>query len=757
MLEVLRRIVQEVAGARDLEQALAIIVKRVKQAMAADVCSVYLADYAQRRHVLMATDGLNPAAVGQVSLAMGEGVVSVVAEAAEPLNIGNAPDHPRYRFVAETGEEFYHGFLGVPIIHHRKVLGVLVVRQRERRKFAEDEVAFLVTMAAQLAGAIAHAEASGGISRMNGEGATRLDGSVIDGLAGAPGVGIGTAMVIYPPADLDAVPDRKVTDVDAEIIAFKTAVATVQGEIQTWGERLSVHLSAEEQALFDAYGLMLSSSSLVDKVIAHIRAGNWASGALRDTIHEHARVFEDMDEPYLRERAEDIRDLGRRVLVCLQSAGRRKKPPYPERTVLVGEEITATMLAEVPRERLVAVVSASGSRSSHVAILARAMGVPALVGAHDLPVGRMEGRALIVDGYRGRVYMNPSEAVRAEYTRLAREEAELMAGLQGLRDLPAETPDGTRLPLYVNSGLISDVSPSLENGAEGIGLYRTEFPFMIRDRFPGEQEQRRIYRQVLEAFAPRPVVLRTLDVGGDKPLSYFPIKEDNPFLGWRGIRITLDHPEIFLVQLRAMLRASAGLDNLRLLLPMVSQLAEVDEAKRLVERAYRELVDASEQIAKPLLGVMVEVPSAVYQAAAIAQRVDFLSIGSNDLTQYLLAVDRNNARVAALYDALHPAVLQAIQQVVDAAHAQGKPVGVCGEMAGDPVAAVALLGMGVDNLSMSVASLPRVKWVIRNFTQAQARALLATVLRCDGADAVRQHLEQALIAAGLGSLVRAGN
>lgn len=756
MLDVLRRIVQEVASARNLEQALAIIVKRVKQAMAADVCSVYLADYAQRRHVLMATDGLNPAAVGRVSLAMGEGVVSVVADAAEPLNLDNAPDHPRYRFVAETGEEYYHAFLGVPIIHHRKLLGVLVVRQRERRKFAEDEVAFLVTMAAQLAGALAHAEASGGIGPVSDGGTAAFDGGVVDGLAGAPGVGIGTAMVIYPPADLDAVPDRKITDVDAEIIAFKTAVGMVQGEIQTWGERLSLHLSAEELALFDAYGLMLSSGSLVDKVVERIRAGNWASGALRDTIHEHARVFEDMDEPYLRERAGDIRDLGRRILVCLQSAGRRKAPPYPERTILVGEEITATMLAEVPRERLVAVVSASGSRSSHVAILARAMGVPSVVGADDLPVGRMDGRALIVDGYRGRVYMNPSEAVRSEYTRLAREEAELVAGLQDLRDLPAETPDGVRLPLYVNSGLISDVSTSLANGAEGIGLYRTEFPFMIRDRFPGEEEQRRIYRQVLEAFAPRPVVLRTLDVGGDKPLSYFPITEDNPFLGWRGIRITLDHPEIFMVQLRAMLHASAGLDNLRLLLPMVSQLAEVDEAKRLVERAYRELREKGENVVMPPLGVMVEVPSAVYQAEAIARRVDFLSIGSNDLTQYLLAVDRNNSRVAGLYDALHPAVLQAIQNVVTAGHAQAKPVGICGEMAGDPVAAILLLGMGVDNLSMSVASLPRVKWVLRNFTQQRARELLSAALACEGADTVRLHLERALVEAGLGSLVRAG-
>lgn len=756
MLDVLRRIVQEVGGARDLEQALVIIVKRIKQAMAADVCSVYLSDYSQRRHVLMATDGLNPAAVGHVSLAMGDGVVSVVAETAEPLNLDNAPDHPRYRFVAETGEEYYHGFLGVPVIHHRRVLGVLVVRQRQSRKFAEDEVAFLVTMAAQLAGAIAHAEASGGINREQTAGSSLATGSILEGLAGAPGVGIGTAFVMYPPADLDAVPDRKPANVEAEIITLKAAVATVQAEIQVLGERVGTHLRAEERALFDAYSLMLNSETLLNALVERIRAGNWASGSLRETINEQASVFEQMDEPYLRERAQDIRDLGRRILVCLQSAGRRNLPPYPERTVLVGEEITATMLAEVPREKLMAVVSASGSRSSHVAILARALGVPAVVGATDLPTGRMEGHALVVDGYRGRVYLDPSEAVRNEYMRLAREEAVLVAGLEGLKDLPAETPDGMRIPLYANSGLISDVAPSLTSGAEGIGLYRTEFPFMIRDRFPGEEEQRRIYRQVLESYAPRPVVLRTLDVGGDKPLSYFPIAEDNPFLGWRGIRITLDHPEIFLVQLRAMLRASAGLGNLRLLLPMISQLSEVDEARALVERAYQELVGNGEDIAMPPLGVMVEVPSAVYQSEEIARRVDFLSIGTNDLTQYLLAVDRNNARVAALYDALHPAVLRAIYQVINAGHRNGKPVGVCGEMAGDPAAAIALLGMGVDHLSMSVASLPRVKWAIRNVRRDHAEAALAEVLEMEDAVSVRNRLEKILDDAGLGGLVRAG-
>ena len=755
MISTLHRIIQAVNDAPDLEAALNIIVQRVRAAMEVDAASIYFRDFSNGELVLMATDGLNPEAIGRVRLESGEGLVGLVLERAETVNVEDGPSHPRYKGLHATGEQVFHGFLGVPIIQHRKVLGVLVVRQRARRRFDEDEETFLVTLAAQLAGAISHAQATGGVERLLKEvSGTTL---ILHGVPGAPGLSIGTAQVVYPPADLEAIPDRTVSgeEIEGEIRTFRDALAAVEQEFRDLGERMGDALSAEERALFEALALMLSSDTLVDATIDRIRDGNWAPGALRETIAEHLRIFEAMEDPYMRERAADVRDLGRRILMHIQQT----QPTAPKAegpTVLVGEEISAAQLAEVPTDRLVGVVSARGSGSSHVAILAHALGIPAAMGVEDLPVGRLEGQRLVVDGYQGRVYVKPTGPVLEEFQRLAREEIELREGLRGLTSLPARTPDGVTVPLHVNTGLVADISPSLRSGAEGVGLYRTEVPFMIRDGFPGEDEQVRIYRKVLEGFAPRPVTLRTLDVGGDKPLPYFPVREDNPFLGWRGIRLTLDHPEIFLIQLRAILRAGAGLDNLRLMLPMVSDVAEVDEAVGLLRQAREELLEEGVEVAMPPLGVMIEVPSVVYLIEALARRVDFFSIGTNDLTQYLLAVDRNNSRVAELYDSLHPAVLHALHQIVQAAHAVERPVSVCGEMAGDPAAAILLLGLGVDSLSMSSGSLPSVKWVLRTIPQARARVLTEQALGMEDAGAIRALLRQTLEDAGLGGLIRAG-
>ncbi len=755
MLSTLHRIVQEVNSASDLTEALSIIVRRVREAIKTDVCSVYLTDFDQRRHVLMATEGLRQEAVGHVSLPMFRGLVGLVCERAEPINIDDAPHHPRYLFVADTGETKYHGFLGAPIIQNRKVLGVLVVRQSEPRRFDDDEVTFVLTLAAQLAGAITHAQASGELKRIRA-GNDGVSTAFLQGRPSSPGVIIGTAVVAFQLSDLDSIPDRKVDNPDVEIKKLRHAIAAVKDDLSHLRAKMEGVLQEDDRALFDAWMMMLSEEALIEQAISYIaKDRQWAPGALRQTVEEHVRVFDAMDDQYLRERASDIRDLGRRILMHLQE---ENNTPvfYPDNTVLVGDEVGAVQLMEIPADKLAGVVSSKGSGSSHVAILARAMGIPAVMGITDLPVSRVEGQEVIVDGYQGRLYVAPAEAVRNEYARLFEEEQQLGRELEQLRGLASESTDGVHLPLYLNTGLASEMNRLGLDEAEGIGLYRTEFPFMIRDTFPGEDTQYLGYREVLEAFAPRPAVMRTLDIGGDKPLPYFPVEESNPFLGWRGIRISLDHPEIFLTQVRAMLRASEGLSNLRLLLPMVTTLSEIDELQALIHRAYDELLEEGFTITMPPVGVMIEVPAAVYQAREIAQRVDFISIGTNDLTQYLLAVDRNNARVAELYDDMHPAVLQAVNAVVKSANEFNCPVGICGELAGNPLATPLLFAMGVESLSMSAGALLRVKWVIRSISSSKSRQLLKMALQQHEAYQVQNLMRKTLADLGLEGLIRPG-
>jgi len=753
MLNTLRNIVQEVNAAKDLQEALDIIVSRVQDAMNTEVCSVYLLDPETNRYILMATEGLYKSAVGKISLGYNEGLVGLVGNREEPINLEDAPAHSRYRYFPETGEERFKSFLGVPIIHHRRVLGVLVVQQRHNsRCFNEGEEAFLVTISAQLAGVIAHSEATGAIGGLSLTGRIARDIS-FNGVAGAPGVAIGEGVVVYPPADLDAVPDKVCEDIDAELAHFRIAIESVREDIREVAGRLATQLRPEEQALFDVYLRILDDNALPGEVTLRIQDGQWAQGALKDVVQQYVRHFEMMGDHYLRERAVDIRDLGRRLLAHLQE-GEQEARTFPEQTILVSEELTPAMLGEVPRGQLAGLVSVRGSSNSHVAILARAMGVPTVMGLVDVPVNQLDGRELVVDGYEGQIYASPSPELRAFYQSICEEELELVRGLEELRDKPCETMDGHRVSLMVNTGLMTDVVRSLTHGAEGIGLYRTEVPFMINERFPSEHEQREYYREQLEAFAPNEVTMRTLDIGGDKALSYFPITEENPFLGWRGIRVTLDHPEIFLVQVRAMLKASEGLNNLRIMLPMISNVSEVEEALHLIYRVYHEVREEGAEVVMPHVGVMLEVPAAVYQVRELADRVDFLSVGSNDLTQYLLAVDRNNPRVASLYHSYHPAVLQALQRIARDARATGKPVSICGELAGDPGGAVILMAMGYEALSMNATNLPKVKSVLRSVTLEWAQALLSEVMTLDSPHVVKSCIDLALRRAGFGRYLR---
>lgn len=752
MLEQLREIVQEVNAAKDLQSALNIIVHQVRLSLKTQVCSVYLLDSDLNSHVLMASEGLKEAAVGHVSLEVGEGLVGLVAKHAEPINLRDASLHPSFHYLKETGEEDFHAFLGVPIIHHRSVLGVLVVQHEEKRRFDEAEEAFLITLSAQLAGVIAHAEATGAIEGMSPSGQKTSD-TVFPGVSGSTGVAIGNVVVIFPPADLSHIPNRRARDIDQEIEFFNSCLESVRTDMKDIHNRLAGHVAEEERQLFDVYLHMLDDDALGNEVVERIKLGNWAQGSLAYVANEHVRTFEMMNDAYLRERSVDIKDLCSRVLFYLQQK-ETVITEYGDNTILVSEELTPGMLVEVPKEKLKGLISVKGSGNSHVAILARTMGVPTVMGAVDLPFSNLEGKEIIVDGYRGEVITNPSDQLRTRFLNTIEEQDQLIAGLEGLKDLPCETADNHRVSLWVNTGLMTDVVQSLDQGAEGIGLFRTEVPFLLSERFPSEQEQTEIYREQLQAFAPKIVTMRTLDIGGDKSLSYFPIDEENPFLGWRGIRVTLDHPEIFMAQVRAMLRASIKLENLQIMLPMISNIDEVNSAKQLVKKAYRELIQEGHDVKYPPVGVMIELPAAVYQTRALARLVDFISVGSNDLTQYLLAVDRNNPRVANLYTAFHPAVLAALQQVVLLAQAEGKTVSICGEMAGDPGAAVLLVAMGFDILSMNASSLLKVKSVVRSISLDAAQDLLDQVMQMDDAKSIRSAVDLTLYNAGVDRLLR---
>ncbi|MBI2381738.1 MAG: phosphoenolpyruvate--protein phosphotransferase [Gammaproteobacteria bacterium] len=738
MLNELRALVDGVSHAQSLNEALGLIVAGVSELMATSVCSVYLVE--DEALVLRANAGFRPEAVGCVRLGLSEGLVGLAATRAVPVNIEQASSHPHFCPVPTLGEEEYEAFLGVPIVHQRRVLGVLVVQEKAGRCFGTGEEAALVTLSATLAGAIAAAEASGLLREQARAGRPRI----VQGLPGAPGLVLGRAHWRRPPLDLDAVPDRPCEDPARELGLFRAALAATGRELSLLATRLTDELVGDELSLFDAYQAILADAGLSADVETLIRAGLWAPAAWRTVIEAHAHGVQGAGDPYLRERAADLRDLGRRVLARL--SGLREPPTdWPERTILVAEELSAAMLAEVPRDCLAGILSLTGSTYSHAAILARALGVPAIMGLSGLPAEALHGRELALDGDSGRVHLEPDGALRAEFERLAQARAQLADRDRGLRWLPAETRDGVGLRLLLNAGLSPDLERGQDCGAQGVGLYRTEIPFMLHDGFPSEAEQVALYRRVLAAFPGQPVVMRLLDIGADKPLPYFPIREDNPALGWRGIRLSLDHPELFLIQARALIRANAGHGNLQILIPMLSTVDELDAALLLLAQARAEvLAEGGELMPMPLVGAMIEVPAAALRAGRFLERVDFISVGSNDLTQYLLAVDRNNPRVARLYDSLHPAVLGLIQTVAEAALRAGKPAHVCGELAGDPLGAVLLLAMGFEGLSMNAANIPRVKAAIRGVSLAAARDCLAAALACNEAEQVRALLEARL-------------
>jgi phosphotransferase system enzyme I (PtsP) len=734
-LRLLEDIGAIIAHASDLQAAVQGIVETVAEHLAMEVCSLYVYDAERQLLSLFATTGLDPTSVGKVTMGVDEGLTGIVIQKMEPVMAVDAMAHPRYKYFPETGEERYHSFLGIPVVDQRTARGVLVVQTSRRRRFTREEVRLLKAITVHIAGILAQTRLRARLETKEQERLSYQErmAEAVDrlldyesqalpaagrhgrllGLGASPGFGVGRAHLVDSELRLGDLPRERRGPLKRELSRLATAIRRSVEELARTKERIRANVPEIDAAVFDAQQLMLQDPNLAGRIEELVRDGLRAEAAVQQTIDEFVAQFSELDHSYMKDRASDIKDIGQRVLRQLLGVGERRRPTGSA-VVLVAADIALSDLALFEQQDLKAVVLASGGVTSHASILAKSLEIPTVVGVERAGDIIREGDTLIVDGNAGTVFINPTPEILREYDRLEREYRAFNRDLETLRDLPAETLDGHRISLSANIGLLGDMHLARLHGAEAIGLYRTEVPFLSHRDFLTEDEQVDLYRRVVEGMDGRPVTIRTLDLGADKYPRYLKVpREENPFLGWRSIRISLELPEVFKVQLRAILRASAS-GPVRIMFPMISSLEEIGRVKELLAEAQEELrAEGFVFDPSPPIGMMVEVPSAICLAAHLIREVDFFSVGTNDLIQYVLAVDRNNRKVAPLYEPLHPAVIQYMAQAVRAVKHAGKRISICGEMAADPVCTLLLVGLGFDELSMGPFFIPLIKRLVR--------------------------------------------
>jgi phosphotransferase system enzyme I (PtsP) len=771
-LVTLEDISRLVSHSQDLQDSLKRIVAITAERMETEVCSLYLLDRQMSRLILCATKGLALDTVGEVSMRIDEGLTGLVLERMRPVVVVDAMTHPRYKYFPETGEERFHSFLGVPITERRTPVGVLVVQTSRRREFSPDEVRLFTAISAQASNIIIQARLAdslkdkererleyhkrweGALKRLRTyEGRGRERGRMdvrhkwrgrLTGRPASPGFGYGTAYIMRPWIDLGSVKKKRTKTPAREIEKLRSALAKSIEQVAEFKQRMTALISKEAGAIFEVHRMILEDHTLVEQLEAEIsQERHSAEYAVSRVFQQHLREFEQIEDQYLKDRAVDIRDVAQRVMQNLSGTrGDGKKAAVPRKAILVAGDLSPADVTLIEGDHFQGIVLSTGGVTSHASLLAKSFEIPTVVAVENLLETVREGDSLIVDGNSGVIYLNPNQEIHREYDRLERDYLAFNRQLDEIRELPAETPDGHRVSLYANVGLMTDVTSARTHGAQGVGLYRTEIPFLAHHDFPNEDEQYALYRRVVEEMGGKPVTIRTLDIGADKYPPYVRRvdSEANPFLGWRSIRISLEVAEIFRTQLRAILKAGA-LGQVRLLIPMVSSLEEVLKVKAILAEVKEELEQEGVPYDRTMqLGIMVEVPSVVQMASRLSREVDFLSIGTNDLIQYLLAVDRGNRRVAGLYEPLHPAVLSTIMQVIQAAKSEGKRVGMCGEMAGDPLYTLLLLGMGLEEFSMESLYIPVVKKVVRTVTLQAARESAEIVLRMDTVGEIKKFL-----------------
>ncbi|MGE5852890.1 MAG: phosphoenolpyruvate--protein phosphotransferase [Deltaproteobacteria bacterium] len=781
-LDILEDISTLISHSHDLQETLDRIVATVADRMQTEVCSIYILDRKTNRLTLRATMGLDPESVGRVSMGISEGLTGLVIERMKPVMVADTLAHPRYKYFPETHEEHFHSFLGVPLIEGRLPLGVLVVQTSRRRHFSRDEIRLLTTISAQAASIIVQGRLAESLKskeeerkefekRMNEamrrlrsyEGTRREKQAKskqhwrgrLNGLAASPGFGRGRAFVLEPRMDLAAIGKKKARNPEREMERFRAAVERGIEQVNVVKNRMTQFIPKEENAIFDVYRLILEDPAIIQQIEQQIfKEGYTAEYSIRVVFERYLQSIANINDSYLRERTTDVKDAAQRLLDNLSGVSGQQYD-LPDDAVLVAEDLSPADLSMLEGDKFKGIALATGGVTSHASILAKSFEIPSVVAIEGLMEAVHQGDMLIVDGNAGNVHVNPNVEVIREYNRLERDYAALNRELGALKNLPAETTDGRRVSLYANIGLLSDVAFAQLHGAQGIGLYRTEIPFLSHRDFPSEDEQYLLYSRVVEGMAGKPVTIRTLDIGADKYPTYMrsPTVEPNPFLGWRSIRISLEVEEIFKTQLRAVLRVGE-LGRVRLLIPMVTSLEEVLKVKEILAEAKTELDHEGTPYDRQMeLGIMVEVPAAVQLADRFLREVDFLSIGTNDLIQYILAVDRSNRKVASLYEPLHPAVLKSLSATIDAGKRQGKRVGMCGEMAGDPLCAILLLGMGLEEFSTGSLYIPVIKKAIRSISYQSAKASADIVLAMDTVGEIKRYLFEQMRQLGMVELL----
>ncbi len=721
LLKRLREVMAEPVSA---QERLDKIVVLIAANMVAEVCTVYVLRVDGSLE-LYATEGLSREAVHLTVLKPGEGLVGLVAAEAEPLNLPDAQTHPAFSYKPETGEEIYHSFLGVPVLRAGNTLGVLVVQNRAYRTYSEEEVEALQTTAMVLAEMIASGELTA-LAKPGAEPAARRAVNV-QGLALAEGIGLGR-VVLHEPRVL--VKNFIADDVQRELTRLDQSVDTLRASIDVMLEEEGMARAGEHRDVLEAYRMFAHDRGWLHKLREAVMTGLTAEAAVeRVQSDTRARMLRQTD-PYLRERLHDLDDLANRLLRELVGLNDgQKREEVPENAIIVARNMSPAALLDFDRTRLRGLVLEEGAPTSHVAIVARALGV-ATVGQIANATGLVDpGDAIIVDGDAGDVHMRPPPDLEAAYAEKVRLRARRQAQYAALRDQPAISKDGERVNLLLNAGLLVDLPNIAETGAEGIGLFRTELQFLVASTLPRTGAQYRHYKAVLDAADGKPVTFRTLDVGGDKVLPYLrTVEEENPALGWRAVRFGLDRPGLLRSQLRALLRAAAGRD-LRVMFPMVAAIDEFDRARALIERELTHLRRHGHALPDTIqIGTMIEVPSLLFALDEILERVDFLSVGSNDLIQFLFAADRGNQRVAGRFDPLSPPALRALKLVADAGKRHGKAIALCGEIASRPLEALALLAIGYRTLSLSPAAMGPVKAMVLALDIGAASRLLLPLL-----------------------------